>query len=96
MSADKADRLLAEVDEAVDDRELVDRLWGTVLDPKLDEQTRDAFLRRAYDAGLVERMYAARDRYIESLEGAVRADHERRMREFENQLARDLGVSTDG
>ena len=80
MAPDRSEhvaRLVADLDSAGGDRELIDRFDAAILSSTLDYETRRAFALEAHATGWLERVNAARDmtRTVEAIE----ADHERRM-----------------
>jgi hypothetical protein len=64
-------------------------------DGDLDERTRETFLRECYRTGRVERIQRARDRYVEGLTEAIRADHERRLEEVLREIDARLRDPSD-
>jgi hypothetical protein len=93
-------RLLFDLDDASDDHELVAR-----FDHARDELVSDgeaflAFLTQAQASGRIERVNAARDRYVAGLVQAIELDHERRRNAilpnaFETVMGAAKGASTD-
>ncbi len=55
-------RILADLDSADDDRELIDRFDATLLSPDLNDETHRVFALEVHSTGWLERVNAARDR----------------------------------
>jgi hypothetical protein len=92
MTDDRSDdvaRLLAELDSAGDDRELFERFDATSTSPDLDNETRRAFLFEVRATGWRERVEAARERYVASINEAIKEDHERRMDAVVERVLKD-------
>jgi len=82
MAPDRSDdvaRLIADLDSAGDDRELIHRFDAAILSSDLDDVTRRAFALRAHDTGWLERVNAAHDREMTRTVEAIEEDHKRRM-----------------
>jgi len=82
MAPDRSDdvaRLIADLDSAGDDRELIGRFDAAILSSNLDHETRRAFALEAHATGWLERVNAVRDRELTTTLEAIEEDHKRRM-----------------
>ena len=94
--SDEVARLLAELESAADDRELIERfdliIYGEGRDLKLLTEPLEA----AYCNGYVDRVDAARRHRLDDLVAAIEADHEQRREAIAKRIADALGVRRNG
>ena len=89
------ERLVADLDSAGNDRELIDRFDAALLSSTLDDQTRRAFALEAHATGWLERVNAARDREMTRTVEAIEEDHKRRMDAVEARVLEALDAAGD-
>jgi hypothetical protein len=100
MASKRIARLLSDLDDASDDHELIDRFDRAREELVSDSEALIAFLTQAQASGRMERVNAARDRYVAGLVEAIERDHERRRNAilpnaFETVMGAAKGASTD-